>query len=65
MLYPLRGQRDFNALVGQAVGALVACMTGMALDPAPVHYVLLRCCVQQFPQILVLHRLLGRCLPAA
>jgi hypothetical protein len=55
----------FDAAPRQLVGALVLGMSGVALDPDPFDRVLRGQAVQFAPQVLVLHRLLARRLPAA
>ena len=54
-----------GAAVGQRIGALVAGVAGMALDPAPIDRVLRGQRIQALPEVDVLHRLLVGRLPAA
>src|SRR5215469_17471146 len=53
------GDRLGHAAVGQRVGALVARVSGVALDPEPLHVMPRGRRVQAPPQLLVLHRLLA------
>src|ERR1700733_960494 len=54
-----------QAAPGQAVGAFVELVAGVALDPAPVHLVAQPRLVQPSPEVLVLDRALAHGAPAA
>jgi hypothetical protein len=49
---------------GQLIGAFVVRVTGVTLDPVPLHLVRASCSVQAMPQVGVLDRLLASGLPA-
>ena len=61
---PLPRQERRHALAGEFVGALVHCVAGVAVDPAPVDRVARRAGVEPAPQVFVLDRLLVGGAPA-
>jgi len=56
--HPLLQPRHRDAVAGELVGALVLGVTGVALDPVPMHLVRLQRGIEALPELGVLYRLL-------